>query len=348
MRTYFFIILVLMQCQLNAQTLQTVTNSGSTTTNPITTAGLTITSGTIKGDITNAPILTSKSTLGVNVQQVNIGNDFYNSNSYWSVFAHNTYNHYNGVSNQWIRRNHYGHTASLVMNNNGFTFNTGLGDGTSNFDQAHTMNAVMSILNNGHVGIGTSSPGTALTIVNTNDRDQFRLGQNTTNFYKIGRDVTDGLLYFQGTQSGFSGYNFRDELGNSQLYIKSNGQIGIGTITPGAYKLAVEGTIGARKLKITQSPTWADYVFDASYELMPLNQLEKYILKNKHLPEVPTSDEVEKNGLDIGDTQALLLKKIEELTLHLIEINKKLENQNNLIQQQQLELNKLKKKSSKQ
>jgi hypothetical protein len=112
-----------------------------------------------------------------------------------------------------------------------------------------------------------------------------------------------------------------------------NGNVGIGTTTPGTYKLAVEGTIGARKIKITQE-AWADYVFDSCYHLPTLHQVEAYIQQNKHLPEVPSATEVKKDGLDLGDNQAVLLKKIEELTLYIIEQNKQAENQKQQLETQ--------------
>ena len=103
----------------------------------------------------------------------------------------------------------------------------------------------------------------------------------------------------------------------------SNGNVGIGTATPGIYKLAVEGTIGARKVRVTQL-AWADYVFEPTYQLLSLQQVEAFIKRYKHLPEVPSAKEVEENGIDIGENQTILLKKIEELTLYMIEQNKKL------------------------
>lgn len=104
----------------------------------------------------------------------------------------------------------------------------------------------------------------------------------------------------------------------------TSGNVGIGTTTTGSYKLAVEGTIGARRIKVTQE-LWADYVFDSSYQLAPLQQVEHFIQQNKHLPDVPSAAAVKKDGLDLGDNQAVLLKKIEELTLYIIAQNKKLE-----------------------
>jgi len=106
---------------------------------------------------------------------------------------------------------------------------------------------------------------------------------------------------------------------------KSDGTVGIGTASPGPYKLAVEGTIGARKVKVTQANPWADYVFNDNYPLMSLKELDDYIHKNKHLPDMPSASEVEKNGLDLGDNQALLLKKIEELTLYIIDQQKQID-----------------------
>lgn len=85
--------------------------------------------------------------------------------------------------------------------------------------------------------------------------------------------------------------------------------------------LNVNGKIKTRKVTVTQT-NWPDYVFDSSYQLKPLHQVAQYIQQNKHLPDVPSAEAVHKNGVDIGDNQALLLKKIEELTLYIIQQNK--------------------------
>ena len=71
--------------------------------------------------------------------------------------------------------------------------------------------------------------------------------------------------------------------------------------------------------------TSPDYVFAPAYTLPTLTELEHYLLSNRHLPGVPSATEVEKNGIDLGDNQTLLLKKVEELTLYVIELNKKIE-----------------------
>jgi hypothetical protein len=100
------------------------------------------------------------------------------------------------------------------------------------------------------------------------------------------------------------------------------------TTLPGdtAIKLAVKGTIYARKLTVTET-LWADYVFKPGYCLRPLQQVEHFIALHQHLPELPSVKEVEANGINVGDNQALLLSKIEELTLYIITIDKQLRQQ---------------------
>jgi hypothetical protein len=88
--------------------------------------------------------------------------------------------------------------------------------------------------------------------------------------------------------------------------------------------LTADGIFTAKKIKVTQSG-WADYVFDSTYKLKPLSDVEQFVRQNKHLPDVPSEKQVANEGLNIGDNQAVLLRKIEELTLYVIELNKKVE-----------------------
>jgi hypothetical protein len=92
-------------------------------------------------------------------------------------------------------------------------------------------------------------------------------------------------------------------------------------------KLAVHGKVFAREVIVTDSPLiWPDYVFDENYKLTPLDQLSEYLKHHKHLPEIPATAEVAENGISVGEITPLLLKKIEELTLHVIQQQKEIEN----------------------
>ncbi len=108
--------------------------------------------------------------------------------------------------------------------------------------------------------------------------------------------------------------------------IDSDGAAAIGTggVFDPQYILDVGGKVRACEIKVS-NPGWCDYVFEDTYQLMPILQLEKYINTYKHLPEVPSTSEVEENGMELAKMNAILLKKIEELTLYMIEMQKQLD-----------------------
>ena len=148
--------------------------------------------------------------------------------------------------------------------------------------------------------------------------------------YQSGGGGAAAISFFRG--GGYdTGMDFYTNPGSNQgfgymihrMRLTESGSLGIGTTNPGSCKLAVEGTIGAHKVKVTQNG-WSDYVFDSSYQLPTLHQVEEYIQQNKHLPEIPSAAEIKKEGLDLGGNQALLLKKIEELTLYIINQDKRI------------------------
>ena len=128
---------------------------------------------------------------------------------------------------------------------------------------------------------------------------------------------TDGSygskMYFSTTNAYVSG-------SKTAMMLDESGNLGIGTTSPND-KLEVNGTIRSKKVKVEASP-WPDYVFSPNFKLRTLNELEAFIQQNQHLPEVPSAQEIEINGQDLGDIQVVLLKKIEELTLYLIQENK--------------------------
>ncbi len=113
--------------------------------------------------------------------------------------------------------------------------------------------------------------------------------------------------------------------GNSNAFFSN--KVGIGINDPGDYQLAVNGKIRSKEVKV-EAANWPDYVFAKNYELPPLKETEKQIKEQGHLPGIPSAAEVKTNGIDLGEMNAKLLKKIEELTLYLIEIKKENESQN--------------------
>jgi hypothetical protein len=104
---------------------------------------------------------------------------------------------------------------------------------------------------------------------------------------------------------------------NDRFYVGYDGNVGIGTVAP-QYKLAVNGTIGAKEVIVTTTG-WSDYVFKPDYRLRPLKEIALYIKANHHLPEIPSEAEVQGKGISLGEIQAKLLAKVEELTLHMIQ-----------------------------
>lgn len=131
---------------------------------------------------------------------------------------------------------------------------------------------------------------------------------------------------------------FRIDGENMNVYIQEDHFAGLGKVIIGSktlgncndcdsYKLFVKDGIRTEKVKvdIAASNGWADYVFAKDYKLMPLKELDQFINSNGHLPEVPTTEEAIKNGIELKEMNILLLKKIEELTLYTIEQQKRIE-----------------------
>jgi hypothetical protein len=129
-----------------------------------------------------------------------------------------------------------------------------------------------------------------------------------------------------------------------KMRILGTGNVGIGTTQPDQ-KLTVNGTIHSKEVKVDTSMPPPDYVFDADYKLPSLTEVKYYIAKNHHLPEIPSAAQIEKDGLKLGEMNMVLLKKVEELTLHLIEKDSEIEDlkkQKTINQLQQVQLDQLK------
>lgn len=110
----------------------------------------------------------------------------------------------------------------------------------------------------------------------------------------------------------------------NRMYINDNGDIVMGssTVLPkSGYKLSVDGKVVCEELLVQLSP-WPDYVFKPDYKLASLLEVEQFIQKNSHLPGIPSAAEVESEGLNVGQMQKLMMEKIEELTLYMIDLKK--------------------------
>jgi len=123
-----------------------------------------------------------------------------------------------------------------------------------------------------------------------------------------------------------------------QVGLAVNGNVGIGTTNPQA-KLAVNGTVLAKEVKVKNDISVPDYVFEPDYDLPALDEIEAYIKEHKHLPEIPSAKDIEMEGLNLAEMNLLLLKKVEELTLHLIQQEKKIGSQDRKIERLEQQLN---------
>ena len=162
------------------------------------------------------------------------------------------------------------------------------------------------------------------------------IAANLSNVILIGQDAGNGLTASNVVALGGTGSYQQDVLINSvidkgafPLQVTGNslfdGNVIIGTTDIQGHKLAVDGSILAEKVKIKNSMYWPDYVFEKEYPLPNLVEVESFISENKHLPEIPSANEIAKNGQDLGEMNRLLLQKVEELTLYLIQEHKQLE-----------------------
>ncbi|WP_052266459.1 hypothetical protein [Pedobacter kyungheensis] len=219
--------------------------------------------------------------------------------------------------------------------------------------------ARMIIDGSGKVGIGTLTPSTKLEVTTSTDYDQIGLTKNTVEYYKgagvIFRNLVDDgstteiggvqARLLDGSTGNVTGsLSFYTKAGSSKVEavtISGAGNMGIGTTNP-SEKLAVNGKIRAREIKV-EATNWPDYVFKAGYKVGTLEELESYIKANKHLPEIPSAKEVVENGVQLGEMNKLLLKKVEELTLHLIEKDKQLQHEDLAIKGQQQKIEALEK-----
>lgn len=145
------------------------------------------------------------------------------------------------------------------------------------------------------------------------------------------------LTLFHGNAIVFETGTNTISYSNTRMIINNTGNVGIGTINP-LNKLDVNGTMHSKQVNIDLNG-WADYVFNKDYQLPSLKDIKAYINLNHHLPDMPSEQEVIKDGLNLGEMNKLLTKKVEELTLYLIEKDKQISEQQKVNQSFQQQLN---------
>jgi len=213
------------------------------------------------------------------------------------------------------------------------------------------------IILQGNVGIGTELPEKMLHVkgdvlfdlyanYGTEKGIFFRKGFSNTNKYNL------GILLFDHNNGGVSpdgltvaacdGVSFStgSNSRNERMRINSEGNVGIGTILPKS-KLDVAGTITATEIKV-ESTGGADFVFQDGYQLKSLEEVKQFVQKNKHLPDIPSAKQMEEEGVGLAEMNRLLLQKVEELTLYLIEVKQENSGMKETLEEMQGEIDALK------
>lgn len=190
---------------------------------------------------------------------------------------------------------------------------------------------LLRVRDDGRIGIGYNGITYGRTL---------NLGGTGINFYTSNEGAFGGAVFPTDTSLVF----WSNSLSNNYLVLQPSwGYTGIGTYSPNAklhlngamliggnnakvaagYELSVDGEVIAESYTTMNSTSWPDYVFEKDYFLIPLAQLKEYINTNKHLPGIPDAATMEKKGINLGEMTKKLMEKIEELTLYIIELDKK-------------------------
>jgi hypothetical protein len=208
-------------------------------------------------------------------------------------------------------------------------------DPKDNIQSWGTDNATYLTINAGNVGIGTTLPSAKLDVrggiisnISGTLGGYIKLKNPSKNTNGAASDWT--IFNMTGNYGNSLQFFAYDDFGcvpgglcSNRFTIMDNGNVGIGMINP-INKLDVNGTIHSQEVKVDMIG-WSDFVFKKEYTLPTLEEVEKHIAEKGHLENIPNEEEVLKNGINLGEMNAKLLQKIEELTLYVIEQNKRLD-----------------------
>ena len=178
--------------------------------------------------------------------------------------------------------------------------------------QYNVANNLVAMMGGGNFGIGKSAPEEKVHLIGNFRIDGGSIMSHGGLTFKPDVDATgdDEIVFYNNVEE-------------ETLRIHTDGNVGIGVAEP-TQKLEVDGTIKATSF-VTSTASFPDYVFSSSYKKLSLNNLDQYIQANKHLPNMPAESEVVANGLDVADVVIKSVENIETIYLHLIEMNKKLD-----------------------
>lgn len=213
----------------------------------------------------------------------------------------------------------FGNELRINSDNNAAAITFGYDNLTNGFTER------MRVTGAGNVGIGYNTPAFKLDV---NGRMRLRHGGEGAGLWFNKNDETQGTFIgtYDNTNFGIWGPG---AVGSWKfLFDGSDGVLRVGTTKKAAgYLVNVGGKIIAEEVRVTLQAAWPDYVFENTYNLMPLEDLEQHILQNKHLPNIPKATTLENEGIALGDMQTKIMEKVEELSLYIIELNKKLKEQ---------------------
>lgn len=223
------------------------------------------------------------------------------------------------------------HTATQNLNLNGKKIVNGT---------AGTGGIFVSTAGKVRIGTGTTTPTNALEVNGTTVSTNLKISGLASSTQKVLTVGTGGQV------SATDGSTFADNMGDhtatqninlngrkivngsastNGLFVGTNGnvRIGAGSGNP-SNALEVNGIVRTKEV-LVEITGWSDFVFEKDYKLMSLAEVEQFVKQHGHLPDIPSANEVEENGIGLGEMNALLLQKIEEMTLHLIEMEKRIQ-----------------------
>jgi len=148
--------------------------------------------------------------------------------------------------------------------------------------------------------------------------NEYPNGEWGIEYYSQGLNYIEGLNFWKVASATNPGANFC-------LFLRNDGTVGMGTSETHGYKLAIAGKVLCEELKVKLVADWPDYVLDKKYNIPSLNEVEQFIIENNTLPDVPSAKVVREEGISVGEMNAILLKKVEELTLYVIAMEKEIE-----------------------